>query len=67
MLEKFFGRGVEGAKERSANFYVPSGLTRESLEAYGEIASRTIAEKLDKSGVQELRLQLVEKALREVE
>ena len=31
MLEKFFGRGVEGAKERSANFYVSSGLTRESL------------------------------------
>lgn len=67
LLEEFFGRGFAGAKERLANFYVPNNLLRESLKAYKEIARRTIAENLDKSGVQALRLQLVGKALAEIE
>ncbi|MGI8884593.1 MAG: hypothetical protein ACR2IA_10165 [Pyrinomonadaceae bacterium] len=62
-LEEFFGRGVAGANNRLAKFYVPNDLTQTALEAYREIARRTITEKLDKNGVQALRLQLVEKAL----
>jgi len=64
--EEFFGRGVEGANTRLVKFYVPNGLTQDALEAYQEIAERTIAENLDKNGVQTLRLQLVEKALAEI-
>ncbi len=67
LFEEFFGRGLQGAKNRSKNFIVPKTLTAESLEAYAEIARRTIEEKLDKKGVQALRLQLVEKALAELE
>ena len=66
LLEEFFGKGVDGAKERLKSFYIPNDLTLETLEAYGEIATRTIAEKLDKSGAQVLRLELVEKALDEI-
>lgn len=66
LLEIFFGRGVEGATERFVIFFVPSGLVKETLEAYQEIARRVVTEKLDKSGVQALRPQLVEKALAEI-
>lgn len=66
LLEIFFGKGVEGASERFVIFFVPNGLAKETLEAYQEIARRVVAEKLDKSGVQALRLQLVEKALAEI-
>lgn len=65
MLEEFFGAGIRGANHRLENFVVPKDLTAESLEAYAEIARRTIDEKLDKKGVQTLRLQLVEQALAE--
>ncbi len=63
LLEEFFGAGRQGAEHRLANFFVPAGLKIESLEAYREIAKRTIEERLDKQGVQALRLQLVEMAL----
>lgn len=66
LLEEFFGTGLQGAKFRLMNFFIPKGLLRASLEAYQEIARRTIEEKLDKHGVQALRLQLVEKALAEI-
>lgn len=64
--EEFFGTGIQGAKNRLENFVVPKNLKAESLEVYAEIARRTIAEKLDKRGVQVLRLQLVEKALTKI-
>lgn len=66
LLEEFFGTGLKGAEFRLANFIVPDAIEIESLEAYGEIARRTIEEKLDKQGVQALRLHLVEMALTEI-
>ena len=66
LLEEFFGTGLKGAEIRLANFIVPDGIEIDSLEAYREIARRTIGEKLDKQGVQALRLHLVEMALTEI-
>ena len=56
LLNEFFGAGANGAKQHLTDFVVPNGLTQIALEAYGEIARRTIAENLDKHGVQVLRL-----------
>ncbi len=64
LLEEFFGTGLQGAKNRLSNFVVPINLETETLEAYAEIVCRIIEEKLDKNGVQALRLHLVELALR---
>ena len=66
LLEEFFGTGLKGAEFRLTNFIVPNGMEIQSLEAYWEIARRTIGEKLDKQGVQALRLHLVEMALTEI-
>lgn len=66
LLEEFFGTGLKGAEFRLANFIVPDTIETEALEAYAEIARRTIGEKLDKQGVQALRLHLVEMALTEI-
>ena len=66
LLNEFFGAGANGAKQRLTDFVVPNGLTPIALEAYGEIARRTIAENLDTQGVQVLRLQLIERALDEL-
>ncbi|MEY2931243.1 MAG: hypothetical protein RL033_1992, partial [Pseudomonadota bacterium] len=38
LLREFFGTGAEGAAQRAANFKVPGGLTRQTLEAYEELA-----------------------------
>ena len=42
LLRQFFGSGLRGAQAASDDFRVPPELTRESLEAYHEIARRTI-------------------------
>jgi hypothetical protein len=66
LLEEFFGQGVEGAQARIKDFRLPNGLTRETLEAYQEIAERVIAEGIDTIGVQALRLELTKKALAQI-
>ena len=65
LLYQFFGNGPEGAINRMNNFYIPRGLTRETLEKYAEIARRTINANKDTRGTQAERLKLVEKALKE--
>jgi hypothetical protein len=65
LLRQFFGSGVRGAQAADEHFKVPPGLMRESLEAYHEIARRTIESGQDQLGVQRIRLRLVERALRE--
>jgi hypothetical protein len=63
LLRQFLGSGVGGARAAADNFRIPAGLTRETLEAYHEIARRTIKAGQDYLGVQRLRLALIEKAL----
>jgi hypothetical protein len=65
LLKDFFGQGEQGALSRLENLDVPSGLTRQTLEAYKEAAVRVVQRGPGAPGfqVQRLRLQLVEKAL----
>jgi RHS repeat-associated protein len=63
LLREFLGKGLQGAEQRAANFSLPQGLTRESLQWYAQQAQRAIASGIDKSGVQAARLKLVENAL----
>ncbi len=56
LLEEFFGAGLQGAKNRLANFIVSGKLKTEALEAYIEIACRIIEEKLDKNGCSSVTL-----------
>lgn len=56
-------RGIDQSK---TNWEIPKGLTREALEAYREIARRAIEEGIDHLGVQAGRLELIERALREL-
>ena len=63
LIQQFFGRSNPGAAARAANFEIPAGLTRESLEAYAEVATRAIAAGKDKLGVQAERLDLINRAL----
>ncbi len=65
-LGEFFGDSLQGVRDRLQDFSLPKGLTRESLLRYKVIAEKTIAEGRDKLGVQKLRLELVERALREL-
>ena len=62
LLREFFGTGVEGAAQRAANFKVPQGLTRQTLEAYEELARRAINAGADKAGTQAARLRLLGQA-----
>lgn len=66
LLGQFFGQGKRGALKELKEFYIPAGLTRETLERYAEIARRAINAGQDKSGVQADRLALIERALNEV-
>jgi hypothetical protein len=59
--------GVEGAQNALANLKVPPGLTKETLLVYQEIARRYIAAGRDGSGVQALRLKIVEELLKTME
>ncbi len=64
LLRTFFGTSLRGAAARAAAFELPAGLTRASLLAYAELARRAIAAGKDTLGVQAVRLQLIERALR---
>ena len=66
-MKRFLGQSVEGAEARLRDFGVPSGLTRDTLETYAEIARRTVIAGRDVLGVQQLRLELIERALRSPE
>jgi RHS repeat-associated protein len=63
LLKEFLKTGAKGALEREATFKLPQGLSRAALEAYRELARRQIAAGLDQTGVQAIRLRLVERAL----
>lgn len=67
LLRGFFGQGKPGAAYRLNNFVVPTGLTIQSLAEHGEIARRYIEAGKDQLGVQELRLELIGRAMREFE
>jgi hypothetical protein len=63
ILKQFLGKGVEGAKARLADFKIPAGLTKETLEIYREIALRVLRAGKNTTGSQAVRLKLIEKAL----
>lgn len=63
LLRQFLGRGPRGAHERQHDFAVPDGLTRDTLEKYGELAVRAIETGRDPQGVQAVRLDLIQQAL----
>jgi hypothetical protein len=67
LLKRFLGQSLRGAETRQRNFVVPAGLTWETLEIYAQIARRTIAAGRDVLGVQQLRLELIERALHSLE
>lgn len=63
LLRQFFGSGPEGAMRRGQDFVVPDGLNVITLACYHEIARRYIAAGQDYTGVQRMRIDLVERAL----
>jgi RHS repeat-associated protein len=63
LLKVFFGNALPGALNRLKDFVIPQGLTRDTLEKYGEVALRTIERGKDTEGVQAVRLELVKRAL----
>jgi RHS repeat-associated protein len=65
LLKDLFGQGQQGAASRLANFKLPEGITRETLEIYKEAAVRVVQRGPGSPGfeVQKLRLEIVEKAL----
>jgi hypothetical protein len=65
LLSEFFGNGPQGARNRMNDFYIPQGLTRETLQKYAEIAKRAINAGKDTRGTLAERLKLVERALKE--
>jgi hypothetical protein len=62
LLKEFFGTSLKGAQYRAANFGVPKGLNRRTLEAYEELARRAINAGADATGTQAVRLELVQRA-----
>lgn len=65
LLKDLFGQGQQGALSRLSNLRLPEGLTRETLEIYKEAAVRVLQRGPGAPGfeVQQLRLQIVEKAI----
>ncbi|MGO8673051.1 MAG: hypothetical protein ACLQVD_17040 [Capsulimonadaceae bacterium] len=59
-----FGQGPRNATDNLNNFSTPpSGITKQTLQAYSEIAQRAINAGNDATGVQATRLKIIEKAL----
>lgn len=65
LLQQLLGHGEQGALSRLSNLDIPQGLTKETLETYKEAAVRVVQRGPGAPGfqVQQLRLQIVEKAL----
>jgi RHS repeat-associated protein len=65
LLKELFGQGKEAAASRLANFRLPPGITKETLEIYKEAAVRVVQRGPGAPGyeIQKLRLEIVEKAL----
>lgn len=66
LLKRFLGQGLKGAQNRAADFQLPEGLTRDTLNISKEIAQRAINAGADSTGVQAERLKLIERALGEL-
>jgi hypothetical protein len=66
LRELFKGQtsGAAGARQALANLKIPPGLTREALLVYYEIARRYVEAGRDTTGVQAVRLKIIEEALK---
>lgn len=64
-LKELFGTGLHGAEEalRRNPLVMPRGVTEGTLKRYKKIAEDAIQEGKDKTGVQEKRLEIIEKLL----
>jgi hypothetical protein len=65
LLKEFLGNNKAGALSRASDFKLPQGIAKETLEIYKEVATRVVQRGPGAPGfeLQQLRLQLVEKAL----
>jgi RHS repeat-associated protein len=65
LLKDLLGQGKPGALSRLADFKLPPGITKETLQLYKEAAVRVVQRGPGAPGyeVQKLRLEIVEKAL----
>jgi RHS repeat-associated protein len=63
LLSEFFGNSVEGAWSRALYFQIPENLTTVTLQQYAIVAQRAIDAGKDTLGVQQLRLDLIQRAL----
>ncbi|MBB4637558.1 RHS repeat-associated core domain-containing protein [Longimicrobium terrae] len=63
LLREFFGKNVQGAAQKAANFSIPEGLGRATLMRYRLVATEVIRAGVDKSGVQAARIALIDRAL----
>ena len=66
---QLWGRGAPGAIEalgklQNGGKILPDGISRESLEAYAELARRALADPQSATDVQRIRLQIIEEILR---
>ena len=66
LLKEFLGDAMKGVQSRGANFEIPPGLTRETLETYKSVAEAAISAGKDAGGVQAERLILVNRALAQI-
>lgn len=66
LLSRLFGSGVEGAQNALTGGEVPEGLTREGLLVYRELARRYIEAGRDATGVQALRVKIIDEALKKL-
>jgi RHS repeat-associated protein len=68
-LKEFLGGGVKGLEERLRDFYVPDGLSRETLIRYRAVALHALEERpgdVDVQVLQRGRIELIDRALREL-
>lgn len=65
LLKQLFGNSVAGARQAWQSGRVPDGLTNDTLMRYHEIARQAIAAGNDTLGVQMMRIQIIERILRE--
>jgi RHS repeat-associated protein len=68
-LKEFLGGGVKGLEERLRDFYVPDGLSRETLIRYRAVALHALEERpgdVDVQVLQRGRIEIIDRALREL-
>jgi RHS repeat-associated protein len=66
LLGELWGSGIQGAPAALASGRIPAGLTREAVLAYAELARRHVEAGRDATGIQALRLELLQQVLQKM-